>query len=321
VRIDNGRYVDGNTINTSFTANLKVQGPLLSGATVSGQVDLGHTEILLPDKFGGPATALDVRHVNTAPGFVAPVKPTPVAAHGATGSGDLQLDLQVTNRAGISVRGFGIDAELGGALNLRGTSGEPVAVGAFSLQRGRLDLIGHRFDMNRGNLTFSGDLIPVVDFAAINTASDVVVTVLVTGRADDPQIQFTSSPSLPEEEVLSHLLFGKGLGTLSPVQAAQLLDSIAQLSGAVDRGSGFFDRVRRATGLDDLDIRQNATGGTVVGVGSRIGDNLRVGVEQDTQAGKGKVTIDLDIAKDLKARGEAGQDGSGKFGLTFEHEY
>jgi translocation and assembly module TamB len=262
-----------------------------------------------------------VRHINTAPGFVAPAKPAKSEAHGATGSGDLRLDIQVNNRAGISVRGFGIDAELGGSLNLRGTSGDPVAVGAFTLQRGRLDLIGHRFDMNRGTLTFSGDLIPVVDFAATNTGSDVNVTVLVTGRADDPQIAFTSSPSLPQEEVLSHLLFGKGLGSLSPVQAAQLLDSIAQLSGAFDRGNGFFDRVRRATGLDDLDIRQNATGGTVVGLGRRLGDNLRVGVEQDTQAGKGKVTIDLDIAKNLKARGEAGQDGSGKFGLTFEHEY
>ena len=35
----------------------------------------------------------------------------------------------------------------------------------------------------------------------------------------------------------------------------------------------------------------------------------------------GRVTIDLDITKNLKARGSAGQDGSGQVGLTYEREY
>jgi translocation and assembly module TamB len=33
------------------------------------------------------------------------------------------------------------------------------------------------------------------------------------------------------------------------------------------------------------------------------------------------VVIDLDLTKNLKARGEAGQDGSGKLGITYEREY
>jgi hypothetical protein len=31
--------------------------------------------------------------------------------------------------------------------------------------------------------------------------------------------------------------------------------------------------------------------------------------------------IDRDLTKHLTARGEAGQDGAGKIGLTYEHEY
>ena len=78
--------------------------------------------------------------------------------------------------------------------------------------------------------------------------------------------------------------------------------------------------MRKLTGLDDLDVRQNDTGGTTVGIGKRINDNIRLGVEQDTN-GTGRVTIDLDITRNLKARGEAGGDGSGKVGLTYEREY
>ncbi len=98
------------------------------------------------------------------------------------------------------------------------------------------------------------------------------------------------------------------------------MDAVAQLTGAIRQG-GIFARIRQATGLDDLDIRQSATGGTTVGIGSRINERLRLGVEAGTDAGSGRVTIDLDITQNLKAQAEAGQDGSGKVGLTYEREY
>jgi translocation and assembly module TamB len=96
------------------------------------------------------------------------------------------------------------------------------------------------------------------------------------------------------------------------LQAAQLVDAVAQLTGAVGSG-GVLARIRQATGLDDLDIRQTATGGTAVGVGRRINENLRLGVEAGTDS-SGRVVIDLDLTDTLKARGEAGQDGSGRSG-------
>jgi translocation and assembly module TamB len=107
---------------------------------------------------------------------------------------------------------------------------------------------------------------------------------------------------------------------LSPLQAAQLVDAVAQLTGAVGSG-GIFARIREATGLDDLDIRQSATGGTTVGVAKRISDNIQVGVEAGSDPDAGRVTIDLNLTKNLKARAEAGQSGSGQVGLTYERDY
>jgi translocation and assembly module TamB len=125
---------------------------------------------------------------------------------------------------------------------------------------------------------------------------------------------------MPEEEILARLLFNRSVGTLSPLQAAQLVDAVAQLTGVGPSG-GIFARIREATGLDDLDIRQSANGGTTVGVAKRINDRIRVGVEAGTDNAEGRVVIDLDITQNLKARGEAGQDGTGKVGLTYEREY
>jgi translocation and assembly module TamB len=322
IRVNNGRYADGRTINTTFSGDLAINGPILGAGIVSGTINLGRTEIQLPDRLAGSATAIDVKHVNAPRGFKPPVARQPVKRGGpASGSGGgLRLDVNLTGESGIFVRGFGIDAELGGSLHLTGTTGNPQTAGGFQMRRGRIEALGRRFDFQSGELTFAGDLIPYVSFEGTTTTSDGTVTLHVIGPANDPEITFTSSPDMPQEEILSRLLFNRSVGTLSPLQAAQLIDAVAQLTG-VSQGGGIFARIREATGLDDLDIRQSANGGTTVGVAKRINDNLRVGVEAGTTGAEGRVIIDLDLTKNLKARGEAGQDGAGKVGLTYEHEY
>jgi translocation and assembly module TamB len=92
------------------------------------------------------------------------------------------------------------------------------------------------------------------------------------------------------------------------------------LTGAVGSG-GILGRIREATGLDDLDIRQSASGGTIVGVGARLGERVRVGVEAGTNSADSRVTINLDITDNLKAEASAGQNGTGSVGLTYEREY
>jgi len=322
VNVRNGRYNDGTTVDATYTAALSLSGPILTNGTISGRVDIARAEILLPDRFGG-GTTLNVEHRNTAPGFVPPVKPPPPStATGVQSGGGLGLDITVAsaNRTAIVVRGYGLDAALGGSLRISGTTSNPVAIGGFDMDRGRIEVLGRRFDFTQGKVTFAGDLIPILDFQATTRTSEITATVNVTGPADNPQISFTSSPQLPEEEIISQILFDRGVSRLTAFQAAQLVDAIGQFSGAFSRGNGLFDRVRKLTGLDDVDVRQNEAGGTTVGIGKRINDNIRLGVEQDTN-GTGRVTIDLDITKNLKARGEAGSNGEGKIGLTYEHEY
>ena len=320
IRVDNGRYNDGRLVNAQFNASLALDGPLMGGATLSGNVALGRTEIQLPDRLGGGATALDVKHINPEPGFTPPKLSQAGAADRRSGSGSLRLAIDLTSNGSILVRGFGIDSEFGGSLRLTNTIANPTTAGAFDMRRGRIEVLGRRFQLVSGRLTFSGDLVPVVDFVATTNTSDTVIHVTVTGRANDPIIGFNSNPDLPDEEILSRLLFDRQVSRLSAVQAAQLVDAAAQLSG-VGGGRGIFASVREALGVDDLDIRQNDSGGTTVGIGKRINENLRLGVEAGSGSQSGRVTIDLDLTRDLKLRGAAGQSGSGELGLSYEREY
>ena len=132
----------------------------------------------------------------------------------------------------VFVRGRGIDAELGGDLRLTGSSRDPVAVGAFEMRRGRLSVVGQRLDFTRGRLTFGGELTaPDLDFTAETKAAEVTVHIAVTGPANQPKFALSSDPSLPQDEVFSRLLFKKASGGLSPFQALQLAQALAQFSG------------------------------------------------------------------------------------------
>lgn len=318
--LTDARYSDGQTVAASLGAAIAVSGPLLQGPRITGRVDLARVEITLPERVAGKAAGLKPEHRNAPPGVGQPAGPRrakkPEAKMPALA---FDLTLAAPNNR-LFVRGFGLDAELGGELRLGGTLDQPVASGRFDLVRGRVEVLSKRLDFERGAVSFRGSLEPALDFEAATRSTDAVVKVLVTGTASEPEFNFTSTPALPQEEVLARLVFDRGLANLSALQAARLADAAARLSGTI-RGPGMFDRIRAATGLDDIDVGQDTTGQTRVGVSKSVTDNLRVGVAKGGEAGNGRVTVDLDIGKGVKARGEAGGAGEGKLGIVFEKEY
>ena len=200
-----------------------------------------------------------------------------------------------------------------------GTTSDPQAIGAFSLKRGQLDILTRRLTFQRGSATFDGSLTPLIDFAATTTVNDTTITVTVSGQADDPEIAFTSSPELPQDEVLALLLFGKSVGNLSATQIASLAAAIATLTGGSD--SGPLATLRKSLGLDAIDINTDGEDGPSVAVGKYINDNIYLGVEQGTGSGSSRVKVDIDLDRGLKVRGEVGADGESKAGIFFEREY
>ncbi len=143
----------------------------------------------------------------------------------------MPLDIVVSAPNNVFVRGMGLEAELGGDLKLTGSSAKPVAQGAFEMRRGAFDIIGKRLNFTRGKVSFSGSLDPDLDFIAETRANDITAQIVVAGAASKPAISFTSSPALPQDEVLSRLMFGRGSGSLTPGQALQVAQTIAQFTG------------------------------------------------------------------------------------------
>ena len=109
--------------------------------------------------------------------------------------------------------------------------------------------------------------------------------VSVKGTGLRPEITFTSNPPLPQDELLSRILFGTSITNLSAPEALQLASAVA----ALQSGSGSLDPInalRRAVGLDRLRIvsADVATGQkTAIGAGKYITRKLFVEVVTDGQ--------------------------------------
>ena len=215
------------------------------------------------------------------------------------------------------MRGRGVDAELGGSLRVQGTTRNAIPIGFLELIRGRVDLLGRRFDLTEGLVELQGSLIPVIRLVA-ETEQDGITTRIIDGEVRDPEITFESSPELPEEEVLSQLLFGQGLDNISPLQAAQLANAIAVLAGR--GGEGIIGNLRNQVGLDDLDLATDDDGNVQVRAGKYLSDNLYTDVAVGAD-GKSSLNLNLDVTESLTARGSVGTEGDSTLGIYFERDY
>lgn len=333
VRLANVVLRDPNLYETRVNGAISVAGTVGQGPLVSGRIDVGHTELRIPSTGLGGARAIpDIIHRSERPpqrqtrakaGLLEFPSPDATAAGMTTPpatppANPARFDLLISAPDQVFVRGRGVDAELGGEIRLTGNARQPIPIGKLELIRGRVDLLGKRFDMTEGLIELQGSLIPVLRLVAETQQDDITTRIIIDGEASDPEITFESSPEMPQEEVLSQLLFGRGLDNISALQAAQLAAAVATLAGR--GGDGIVGRLRASTGLDDLDLTTDNQGNVSLRAGKYLTENIYTDVQVGGD-GKTRLNLNLDINKALTARGSVDSEGESGIGLFYERDY
>ena len=327
IRIQGNRalLLSSGIVTAVANLGLEISGPLAQRPRLSGRIDVLSLDVAVPDRLPASLRPVDgIKHIRptgtAAARLAAQKRQARPAARGSRPAPafDAALALTVSAPNRVFIRGRGIDAELGGQIRVGGTLAAPALDGGFELRRGRLSVLSQRLDFSRGRLTFMGGTMPELDFVAETRASDVTARVIVSGPADQPVFAFTSTPDLPQDEVLSRLLFARASGSLSAFQALQLAQTAAQFAGG--GGDDSFERLRKSLGVDNLDIQVGA-GGPTVGVSRYIGDNVSVGIKAGAKPEDSGVSVGIDVTRRIKVQAETGADGSASVGVGAEWEY
>jgi translocation and assembly module TamB len=306
---------------TTVNGAVTFKGPARGGATIAGAIALGKTELRIPATGAGDDGNLPgLKHAHEP----AAVRATRVRAGVGTSvsmappSRGYGLDIRISAPNQVFIRGRGLDAELGGSVVLKGATTNITPSGAFNLIRGRLDILGRRLVLSEAQIQMQGALVPYIRVVASVDSDGVTSQVVIEGDATDPTVTFTSSPSLPQEEVIARLLFNRGLENISAFQAAQLASAVATLAGR--GGEGVLGSIRSKTGLDNLDVQADATGNASLTAGKYFSDKTYSEVTVD-QSGKSTISLNYDAGRNVTLKAHVASDGATGAGVFLQKDY
>ena len=287
---------------------------------MTGQLETDVVEIQIPDRL--PADIVDLDAVEE--GAVLPAAAPPPGTAEDRGF-QLPLDLTVEMPRRVFVRGRGLDSEWAGKLAVAGTIEQPDVKGKLEMVRGQVAALGKTFKFERGSIDFLGGeaIDPMLDMKAEHAGKDLSVTVQVTGRASDPSITLGSTPDLPNDEIVSRLLFGKSTTQLSAVEAAQLATTAAELSGGGVSG-GMLEGLRKVLGVDVLRIETVGEGDAAsagIAAGAYATEEIYIEATQGTAADSGTVEVEVEVSPHIFIDSEVGQTGDSNVGIKFKWDY
>ena len=232
----------------------------------------------------------------------------------------IDLDVSLKAARGVYVRGRGLDAELSLDAQVGGSFASPELSGQARIYQGTYEFAGKRFDFDeRGSITLANAPEQIrLDLSATWDGPSLTASVKIAGTAAKPVITLTSTPSLPQSEVLSQVLFGSSASQLSGAQTAQL----ASTATALASGGGFdvLGSLRQFAGLDRLAFGGDQTAGLTVAGGKYIGDNVYLEVIGGGRSGP-SAEVDWRIRRHLSLSSTLSNELGAKLALRWTHDF
>ena len=294
---------------------------LLASPGITGRLTAEKGNIRIPDRLPESVVELDVVEINgrevAAPSQDKSTEPS------VTKSFPISLGLTLDFPGRTFVRGRGLDSEWKGNLQVSGTTADPLVKGKLEAVRGTFAFAGKTFVVKSGSVFFptSAGLEPEISAVAETQLKDILARVEISGSISKPDIAISSEPTLPQEDVLSQILFGRTSGQLSALQAAQLAQTAATLSGK--GGAGIMDKVRQALGVDVLNIDSGSdTGkGASLKAGKYLTEDIFLSVTQGNQAGSQRVGVEVQVLPNITVESDVSGAADSNIGINWKWDY
>jgi translocation and assembly module TamB len=309
------RMIELDTIGATVTGPLTIKSDG-AGGMIAGTVTLDKSRYTIGKTAAAEITQLPVKEINRAADDEIADVPRPKKPW--------LLDIKAKARNQLDVEGLGLDSEWRANLAIKGSVAAPEIQGSADLVRGTYQFAGRRFELTRGTIRFPGGYPndPLLDITAEAGITNLSAIIRVTGTGLSPEINFTSIPALPEDELLSRLLFGTSITNLSAPEALQLAAAVASLRSG-GNGLGPINKLRKAVGVDRIRILPaDATTGqkSSVAVGKYVGRRVYVEVATDGQ-GNSSTQVEVELKRWLSILSQVSTYGRTSANIKISKDY
>ena len=303
------RYPEG--VSSLADATLRLQGPR-NNMLLSGNVLITRFSIS-PD--------LDVAALASRTGKVQPVVPLDAP------SNRVRLDVHLVSSPQLNFQNA--YAKLAGDvdLRLRGTMATPSLLGRVSITEGSAIIAGTRYELQRGDITFTNPvrIQPNIDLNATARVEDYDITLGLHGTLQKPAVTYRSDPPLPEADVVALLALGRTesqqrLYTQQQEQTVANPTTDALLGGALN--ATVSSRVQKLFGVGSVKVDPNYLGAlgnstSRIIVEEQLGPNVTLTYATNVNT-TAQQLIQADVAINRHVSVQVARDESGVFSMVFK---
>jgi autotransporter translocation and assembly factor TamB len=187
-----------------------------------------------------------------------------------------ELDVWLRVRDDFQVVGNGLDARVGGAIQIRQRPGRPLQLfGNLNIIGGRLEAYKQNLQIKRGTIGFVGaPENPELNVRAQReiVRDNVTVGVSLLGTLENPLIEVYSDPAMSETEALSYLARGRGLDSGAAADGTALALSMGT---SLVNQTGVLSNLERIPGLSNIQLgSEGSADDTAATVSGYIADRI-----------------------------------------------
>lgn len=210
-------------------------------------------------------------------------------------------------------------------LRLRGTLANPALQGRISITEGSAIIAGTRYDLQRGDISFTNPvrIEPLIDLSATARVEDYDITLGLHGTPDKLAVTYRSDPPLPPSDVAALLALGRTenqqrIYTQQQEQALSNPTTDAILGGALN--ATVSSRIQKLFGVGSVKVDPNYLGPfgnstSRIIVEEQLGRNLTLTYATDVNT-TGQQLLQAEIAINRHVSLLVARDESGVFSMV-----
>lgn len=306
------------TVIANFTGPIAIIGTS-EQALASGTLEVPDAKLRIPDEIPLNIPVLPITFINPPAHLEGQTnRPPPIFP--------LHLELDLSAKNHISLRGNGLSSEWEGNVHLLGTNTAFAANGKLNLLKGEFVFSGKTFALTQGEITFidKPTQSAYLNLRGTLALQDLLVTAVLRGPFTAPELTFESMPHKPTSSILSLILFNEDVSELTHMQAVQLAQAVVSLSGG--SGPDVLEKIRQSLGVDRLNIVSAQKGPDEKKsdeIALQIGKYLMRGVmvTLSQSADSSQVMVEVELKKGFVFQAETQADQQGKFSLKWNRNY